>query len=147
MSEPHVAHTKPLNRTQKLTESRGRLALVGRDKTRAPLKTPAWEANRIRKECFCSSEKWGNLATNAQKNYPRSSTFYPRPSTLDPRQYTPDHRQYTLDPRPSTKTYTRPGNYVEVSSQTVKRRRNFHLLCFETISKIGSTLSYFYFQS
>ena len=57
MSERHVAHTKPLNRTQNLTESRERFAsntgvfrgarlssLVGRDESRAPLKTPAWEA-------------------------------------------------------------------------------------------------------
>ena len=58
MSEPHVAHTKSLNITQNLTESRGRLAsntgvfrgarlssLPTRDETRAPLKTPAWEAS------------------------------------------------------------------------------------------------------
>ena len=57
MSEPHVAHAKPLNSTQNLTESRERFAsntgvfrgarlssLVGRDESRAPLKTPAWEA-------------------------------------------------------------------------------------------------------
>ena len=58
MSEPHVAHTKSLNITQNLPESRGRLAsntgvfrgarissLPPRDETRAPLKTPAWEAS------------------------------------------------------------------------------------------------------
>ena len=54
MSEPRVAHTKPLNRAQNLTESRRRLAshvgffkgarllsLVGSDERRVPLKTPA----------------------------------------------------------------------------------------------------------
>ena len=58
MSEPHVAHTKSLNITQNLTESRGRFAshagvfrgarlssLPTRDEGRALLNTPAWEAS------------------------------------------------------------------------------------------------------
>ena len=58
MSEPHVAHTKSLNITQNLTESRGRFAshtgvfrgarlssLPTRDERRAPPKTPEWKAS------------------------------------------------------------------------------------------------------
>ena len=76
-------------------------SLVGRDERRAPLKTPAWEANLLRdpvKFCvifkdfvwatwgsdmkivlkfawkfFYSSEKSGNLATKAQKNYKKTT--------------------------------------------------------------------------
>ena len=84
MSEPHVAHTKPLNRTQNLTESRGRLAsqadvfrgarlssLVGRDGRRAPLKMPAWETSGRRTvtiPVFDKSAKcfWLNAVLNAE---------------------------------------------------------------------------------
>ena len=84
MSEPHVAHTKPLNRTQNLTESSGRLAsqadvfrgarlssLVGRDGRRAPLKMPAWETSGRRTvtiPVFDKSAKrfWLNAVLNAE---------------------------------------------------------------------------------
>ena len=84
MSVPHVAHTKPLNRTQDLTESRGRLvshagvfrgprlsSLVGRDGRRAPLKTPVWEGSgrcTVTIPVFNSSVKrfWLNTVLNAE---------------------------------------------------------------------------------
>ena len=45
---------------------------------------------------FYSSEKSGNLATKAQRNYKK---YDRRQFTLDPRHFTLDSRQYTLDPR------------------------------------------------
>ena len=96
-------------------------SLVGRDERRAPLKTPAWEANLPRdsvkfcvifKDCvwatwgsdmkiviefprkvFYSSQKSGNLATKAQKTIKKKQKQKKKKTTLDnlPRLFTVPH--------------------------------------------------------
>ena len=59
-------------------------------------KSMTWNCHRIRKECFYSSEKSGNLATKAQKNY-KNTTLDNLPSTLDNLPLTLDILPSTLD--------------------------------------------------